>query len=130
MDCLNPIPSTTYPELEMALLKHIHLFMAKALCVVAYRDTTESIVQGTPAYCILLTSCWLDSDFHLIVFLFKMSAAPAVNLISISYLLSVMYTYEQCNFRKKCQRRCIDHKSQDDNISHEKKVSEKTGPVM
>lgn len=83
-----PQPSSLYnlpPELEMALLKHIHLFVAKALRVVAYRDTAESIVQGTPAYCILLTSCWLVSDFHLIVFLFKMSAAPAVNLISISY---------------------------------------------
>lgn len=59
-----------------------------------------------------------------------MSAAPAAGSISISYLPSVMYTYEQWNFRKKCQPRCIDHKSQDDNISHEKKVSEKTAPVM
>lgn len=52
-----------------------------------------------------------------------MSAAPAADLISISYLPRVTYTYDHWNLReKKCQQRCIDHKSQDDNISHEKKV--------
>lgn len=59
-----------------------------------------------------------------------MSTAPAADLISISYLPGVMSIYEQWKLQKKCQQRYTDHKSQDDNISHENKVSEKTAPVM
>lgn len=50
-----------------------------------------------------------------------MSAAPAAGSISTSYLPGVMYIYEQWKLQKKCQQRCIDHKSPNDNISHLKK---------
>lgn len=59
-----------------------------------------------------------------------MSAAPVADSISISYLPGVIYIYEQWKLPKKCQPRCIDHKSQDDNISRGKNGSEKTDPVM
>lgn len=93
MNCLNSSPPATYPnEWAVALLKHIHLFTANVLRVVAYRDTTGSILQGTPVYYIIVN---ILLDFHLIVFLFKMSAAPAADLISISYLPGVVHIHEQ-----------------------------------